>query len=82
MDRIPLYSAGGHFVGYVSQFEAEHLPGGTVTRNKRGNITRVRLKALTCHVVQFGDAGYGDEFLQRLRCGRVHALKGVTGSEK
>jgi len=83
MDSIPLYAPGGQFIRNLTASEAESMRGITVRRNKRGNVTSAILKPLTCHVVKYGDKpGYGDEFLQRLHCGRVHALKGVIGSER
>ena len=79
---IPLYAPGGHFVRNLSASEAETMKGATIRRNKRGHITSATLKALTCHVVRYGDKpGYGEEFEQELPSGCVYALRGVEGSK-
>lgn len=78
---IPLYAPGGHFIRNLTAPEAETMRGVTIMRNKRGHIRAVALKALTCHVVRYGNTpGYGEEFEQELASGRVYALRGVKGS--
>jgi len=82
MDRIPFYAPGGQFICNLSLSEAETMKGATIRRNKRGHIKSVVQKALTCHVVRYGEiASYGEEFEQELTCHRVYALKGVRGSK-
>lgn len=81
MDEIPVFFAGRYRVGSVPLEQVEHIPGGIVVRNKRGNIKRVNLIALVA-IVQTGTRKrYGRHIMQHLDGFSIHALSGTIGDD-